>query len=337
MTIAGLFRFSDQLPAMLWRILFIAAGAGLLVPFIRLAVGDMPADDFIAYIQQLASGVAIGCIYALIALGIVLIYKATETINFAQGELLMLGAFFAYTTIGILGMPFWIGMLVAVLASGLFGIAAERAIIRPLVGEPAFALVMVTIGLSFLSRSLVSMTPGWGTDTYTIYSPFTDQTLSIGAVVISQDHAAIIVITFILSLALYLFFSRTRIGIAMQAVSENQLAAWYMGIPVKTIFTLIWGLSAITAGFAGLLLAPIAFIHSQMGFIVFKAFAAAVLGGLTSLPGAVAGGIIIGVSEILAGFYLPPGFKDVAAYIILLLVLVLKPDGIFGGHGRKKV
>ncbi len=330
-------RFGDRIFEFSWKLVAIAGCLAVSTPLALYGIGLMSSEDWALYVQQLASGTAIGCVYGLIALGVVLIYKATETINFAQGELLMLGAFFAYTAAGIFGLPYWLAAIIAVLASGVFGLFTERAIIRPLVGEPAFAIVMVTIGAAFLARAGVSMMPGWGTDTYTITTPFTDQNIYLGSVAISQDYAAIIVVTIVLCGLLYLFFSRTRLGIAMQAVSENQLAAWYMGIPVKNIFTLIWGLSAAVAGGAGLLLAPITFVHTYMGFIIFKAFAAAVLGGLTSLPGALAGGLIIGIAEALAGFYLPAGFKDVAAYILLLLVLVLKPEGIFGQHGQKKV
>ena len=329
--------WTDRLFAAIWRGLILFAALGVLAPFLLYAAGAMDAMRLGFYIQQLVSGAAIGCVYAMVALGIVLIYKATETINFAQGDLLMVGAFLSFTTIGIFGLPYALGALLAVAAAFLFGILCERAVIRPLVGEPAFSIVMVTIGLGFFLRALVGLTPGWGTDTYTIPTPFTDHTVQLGPAIISQNHAAIILLTMALCGALYLFFAKTKIGVAMQAVSENQLAAHYMGIPVKNLFTLIWGLSAAVAGVAGLLLAPIAFVHSQMGFIVFKALPAAVLGGFASLPGAIVGGLIVGIAEALAGFYLPQGFKDVAAYALLLIVLIVKPEGIFGESGMKKV
>ena len=323
--------------ALIWLAGAAAAIGVVSAPFALALTGVMEGAAFALYLQQIASGVAVGCVYALVALGLVLIYKATETINFAQGELLMLGAFFAYTAIELFGLPWWLGALGAASAAAMIGIIAERLVIRPLVGEPAFAIVMATIGLAFVARAGTSMVPGWGTDTYAITTPFANQVLHLGPAVISQDHAAVIAMTILMCVALYVFFSRTRLGIAMQAVSENQLAAYYMGIPVRRIFTLIWGLSAATAGVAGLLLAPIAFVHNGMGLIVFKAFAAAVVGGFGSLPGAVVGGLIIGMSEALAGFYLPEGFKDVAAYILLLLVLVVRPEGIFGAQVSKKV
>ena len=293
--------------------------------------------DVVAFTQQVISGTAIGCVYALVALGFVLIYKATEVVNFAQGDILMVGAFLAYTLIVLAGFNFWVGALLAIGLTAVLGFFLERLVVRPIVGQPIFAIVMVTIGIGFVARSVASMTPGWGVDTHFIETPFYNKTVRWGAVVLSQDHVAIILLTILLCLVLFLFFRRTKLGIAMQATSQNQLAAYYMGIPVKTVFSLVWAISAGVAAFAGVLLAPIAFVHANMGFIGIKAFPAAVLGGFGSIPGAVVGGLIIGVVEALAGFYLPEGFKDVAAYIVLLLVLLVRPEGLFGEATRKKV
>ena len=293
--------------------------------------------DLVAFTQQVVSGTAIGCVYALVALGFVLIYKATEVVNFAQGDILMVGAFLAYTLIVLAGFNFWVGALLAIGLTAVFGFFLERLVVRPIVGQPIFAIVMVTIGIGFVARSVVSMVPGWGVDTHFIETPFYNRTVRWGAVVLSQDHVAIILLTILLCLVLFLFFRRTKLGMGMQATSQNQLAAYYVGIPVKTVFSLIWAISAGVAAFAGVLLAPIAFVHANMGFIGIKAFPAAVLGGFGSIPGAVVGGVIIGVVEALAGFYLPEGFKDVAAYIVLLLVLLVRPEGLFGEAARKKV
>ncbi len=287
------------------------------------------------FLQQLVNGVAVGCIYGLIALGFVLIYKATEVVNFAQGELMMLGAFMAYTFIGLLGLNYWLGFVLAVMSMAVLGAVTERLVIRPILGYPQFSIVMATIGLAFLARSAAGMI--WGTYDLKIDTPFSGGVMHIGELVIADDKASVIVATILLCGVLYLFFSRTRMGVAMQASSENMLAAYYMGIPVKTVFSLIWAISAGVACFAGILLAPIAFIHSNLGFLGLKAFPAAVLGGFGSIPGALVGGVIIGVIENLAGFYLPQGWKDVAAYIVLLAVLMLRPQGLFGLKIRKKV
>lgn len=287
--------------------------------------------------QQIASGTAAGCIYALVALGFVLIYKATEVVNFAQGELMMLGAFCGYTLIVVLGLPFWLALILAMAAMAGLGGLLDRTVIRPIVGQPVFAIVMVTVGIGFVARGVVSLVPGWGVDTHMIASPFAGGVLKMGSLAVSHDQIAIMAATALLVGALFLFFRFTRVGVAMQATSQNQLAAYYVGIPVKSVFSMIWALSAAVAALAGILLAPIVFVHVNMGFVGLKAFPAAVLGGFGSLPGAIAGGLIIGIVESLAGFYLPEGFKDVAAYVVLLLVLAVRPQGLFGERTRKKV
>src|SRR3981189_3230837 len=178
----------------------------------------------------------------------------------------------------------------------------------------------------------------WGTDDFKIETPFSQGVLRIGSLVLAYDKLSVIAATIILCALLYLFFNRTTLGTAMRASSENMLAAYYMGIPVKRVVSIVWAISAAVATCAGVLLAPITFIHSNVGLVLgLKAFPAAVLGGFGSIPGAVVGGVLIGVIESMAGFYLAQGWKDVAPYIVLLAVLLLKPEGIFGLHVRKKV
>jgi len=217
------------------------------------------------------------------------------------------------------------------------GMLLERAVLRPVLGYPAFTVVMVTIGVGYVMRGVVTMVPGWGTDTYSLPTPFAEGVFRIGGVVLAAQQLAVIVMTAALCFVLYLFFRFAKLGVAMQASSQNQLAAYYMGIPVRRVNMLIWGLSAGVAAFAGILLAPVTFVHSNMGFIGLKAFPAAVVGGFGSVPGAIVGGLIIGLVEALAGFYLPEGFKDVAAYVVVLVVLLVRPSGIFGETVRKKV
>jgi branched-chain amino acid transport system permease protein len=289
------------------------------------------------FLQLALSGIAIGCVYALVALGFVLIYKATETVNFAQGDLMMLGGFFAYTATAVMGWPYWAAIVFALAVMAAYGMLAERIVLRPVLGQAQFTVVMVTIGVGYVMRGVVTMMPGWGTDTYKIVTPFAEKVVNLGGAAISLEQLMIILMTAALCAVLFGFFRFTRIGIAMQAASQNQLAAYYMGIPVARINTLIWGLSAAVATFAGILLAPITFVHANMGFIGLKAFPAAVVGGFGSIPGAIAGGIIIGLVESFAGFYLPEGIKDIAAYIVVLIVLMVKPSGLFGEKLRKKV
>jgi branched-chain amino acid transport system permease protein len=288
-------------------------------------------------VQLLISGIAQGCIYGLIALGFVLIYKATETVTFAQGDLMMLGAFCGLVLMTMLGFPFWLAVPASIAAMALFGMFAERIMIRPVLGQPAFSIVMLTIGLSYIARGLITMVPVIGTETHTLPVPYKDGTLRLGELVLAHEHLVVIGATGVLCLMLFALFRYSKIGIAMQASSQNQIAAYYMGIPVQRINGMVWGLAAAVAAIAGLLLAPITFVHANMGFIGLKAFPAAVVGGFGSLPGAIVGGLIIGIVESLAGFYLPEGFKDIAPYIVVLLMLMLKPNGLFGEKLRKKV
>jgi branched-chain amino acid transport system permease protein len=270
------------------------------------------------FVQQLVSGIALGCVYGLIALGFVLIYKATEVVNFAQGDLMMLGGFFGFTFISMLGFNYWVGFAFAVIAMALFGMLAERVVVRPILGYPQFSIIMVTIGLGFFLRSMAGII--WGTDDLKIDTPFSAGVLKIGPLVLAHDKLSVIAATVILCTLLYLFFNRTTLGTAMRASSENMLAAYYMGIPVKRVVSIVWAISAAVAGTAGVLLAPITFVHSNVGLVL----------GLKAFP-------LIGVIESMAGFYLPQGWKDVAPYIVLLAVLLLKPEGLFGLHVRKKV
>lgn len=286
-------------------------------------------------LQVLITGLGQGCLYGLIALGFVLIYKATEIVNFAQGDLMMLGAFSAVTYIGILGLPYWIGFLLTIITMAVFGYLLDMLVIRSIIGESQIAVVILTISIGFIFRA--SAGGIWGADLMNLKTPYSGKMANLFGLVISQEYIVIIIGTIILSLVLLLFFRYSNLGIAMQASSQNQLAAYYMGIPVKRVFSLIWAISAMVSAVAGLLMAPISLVSPEMGFIGIKAFAAAVIGGFGSLPGALLGGLIIGGTEQLAGTYLPPGFQETTAYLIMFLVLTLRPQGLFAQIQRKKV
>jgi branched-chain amino acid transport system permease protein len=286
-------------------------------------------------LQLVLNGLAVGCIYGLVALGFVLIYKTTELVNFAQGDLLMLGAFTCYMFVVWYGVGYWLAFGLAIVTVALFGAALDATVLRRVIGQPQFAVVMLTIGLGATFRSFASIT--WGSEIYTLPTPFSARQTMVGKVSVSHEYVAIIVGTVLLCAVLYAFFRYTKVGVAMQATSQNQLAAYYMGIPVKRMFSLIWAISAGVAAVAGVLLAPVSLIDVNLGFIGLKAFAAAVLGGFGSIVGALIGGLTIGLIEMFAGTYLPQGFKDVAAYVVLLVVLAVRPQGMFGTVGRKKV
>ena len=292
-------------------------------------------QDAARLMQLVVNGAAAGCIYGLIALGFVLIYKATEMINFAQGDIMMLGGFFAFSLIAHWGLNYWIGAALAVALTAAFGYVLDALVLRRVIGQPQFAVVMLTLGLGFIFRAVAGIT--WGYDSVGFETPFTNKTVRVGGLVLGQDNLSIIVGTVLLCLVLYLFFSKTRLGVAMQASSQNQLAAYYMGIPVRRVFSLIWAISAGVAAVAGILLSPVSMIDVNMGFLGIKAFAAAVIGGFGSIPGALVGGVIVGVVEQLAGYFLPAGFQEVSANVVLLAMLILRPQGLFAERMGKRV
>ena len=288
-------------------------------------------------IQLIIDGVSSGCIYGLVALGFVLIYKATETINFAQGDILMLGAFVAFSLIGVLGMDYIMGFALTVVIIAVFGFFLDSVVVRQIIGQPPFATVMLTIGIGFILRGFASIY--WGTDIFSFSTPFSGKITEFNGLIISYVNLSIIIGTVILVSVLYLFFTFSRIGVAMRASSENQLAAYYMGIPVKFIFSLIWSISAATAAIAGVLLAPITLVDTSISLIGLKAFAAAVLGGFGSIPGAIVGGIIIGIVEQLCGTYenyLFEGIREISAYLVLILTLIIYPRGLFSDKAEVK-
>jgi branched-chain amino acid transport system permease protein len=292
-------------------------------------------EDAARILQLVVNGAASGCIYGLIALGFVLIYKATEMVNFAQGDVMMLGGFIAFSLIAQFHLPYWVGGLLAILITAAFGYALDALILRRVIGQPQFAVVMLTLGLGFIFRAAAGIT--WGYDSVGFDTPFTNKRVHVGSLVLGEDSLSIIVGTVLLCAVLYLFFSKTRIGLAMQAASQNQLAAYYMGIPVRTIFSLIWAISAGVACLAGILLSPVSMIDVNMGTLAIKAFAAAVIGGFGSIPGSLIGGVIVGIVEQFAGYDLPAGFQEVTSNVVLLLMLFIRPQGLFAERMGKRV
>ncbi len=288
-------------------------------------------------LQLLVSGLASGCVYGLIALGFVLIYKATEAVNFAQGDFMMLGAF---VTLGLvnpqyMGIPFWIAVPLALLIMGALGYLLDLTLIRRLFGQTQTAVIILTIALGFFIRFIAGAI--WGHEPQTLHSPLALGDVRMGPLVLGFADVSVIVVTVILTVMLYQFFQRTRIGLAIQASSQNQMAAYYMGIPVKRVQGMVWALAGIVAGVAGVLYASKGAIDPSAGFIGIKAFAAAVIGGFGSLPGALLGGLIVGVIEPFAARYLAAGVSQLAPYVLLILVLIFRPHGLFAQVRSKKV
>lgn len=289
------------------------------------------------FLQLFISGLANGCVYGLIALGFVLIYKATEAVNFAQGDFMTLGAFLVigFANPEFLGLPFWLAAPLALLGMGLIGYAFDVIVLRRVFGQNQVAVIILTIAVGFIIRFVAGAI--WGHEPLSLHAPWTQNDLRLGGLVLGAADLAVIVVTILLTLALWQFFQRTKVGLAMQAASQNQMAAYYMGIPVKRVQGLIWALAGMVAAAAGVLYASKGAVDPSAGFIGIKAFAAAVIGGFGSLPGALAGGLIVGLIEPFAARYLPPGYSQIAPYVLLIAVLMFRPHGLFSQVRAKKV
>ena len=286
--------------------------------------------------QMISSGIALGAIYGLIALGIVMVYKATGILNFAHGEAAMISAFVAFSLIK-LGLPLWAVVILTLAFGALFGLTIERFVLRPFIGKPLLSSAIATLGLFLLFGDMAIWI--WGKDTQELPSIFPSKPIDIGAgVVVSGIDIGILAVCATLALGLFLFFRFTRLGIAMQATMENPTAARLMGIPIKRIYALSWALSHMIAALAGLLIAPLTFLHSaMMQHALHFAFAAAVLGGIGSMPGALLGGMIIGVTANLTGAYVSSQWKDVVPFIVMLVILIVRPHGLLAKRHVKKV
>ncbi|MCH8334674.1 MAG: branched-chain amino acid ABC transporter permease [Proteobacteria bacterium] len=287
-------------------------------------------DDVIRF---LIVGVSQGCAYGLIALGFVLIYKATEVVNFAHGEFMMLGAFAVLTISESTGWGFWPSFILGCLSIGVVGYLIDAQVMRRIIGQSQASVFILTVAFGFIFRSLAGMFFGWNTQS--LATPF-DGKIAIGGIDIGTDRLAIIVATVLLVGVVYLFFGRTRVGVAMQASSQNQLAAYYMGIPVKRLASFTWAIGAMIAAVAGVLLAPVTQVDTTIGLLGIKALAGAIVGGFGSIPGALLGCLLIGVIEPFADYYLP-GIKGVSAYVVMLIVLFVRPDGLIAQTYQKKV
>lgn len=285
-------------------------------------------------LQLTVNGLAAGAIYALVALGLVLAYKATEVLNFAHGDLLMLAAFVGWALSGPAGLPFAPALLLTLAIVAALAYAIEALLVRRIVGQPQFAGVMLTIALAFMLRGAVSM--GFGPESRSLPTPWTGQTTRVAGVVVADLSLVILAVVLGVTAALLLFLQRTRLGVAMQAASQNQLAAFLNGVPVKRINSLVWALAGALAALAGVLVAPVTLVDTSLWFVMLKSLAALVLGGFGSLAGAIVGGLLIGLIEQGFGVWGPDGSKDVVAYAVLIGVLVLRPHGLLGeAHGKR--
>lgn len=288
-----------------------------------------------ALAQIVVDGVSVGAIYGLVALGFVLIYKSSEVVNFALGDLLMFAAFMGWTFADPLGLPLWLSVVGAVVATALLGGFINQAFMTRILGQPQFAHILLTIGIAFALRGVVFML--WGVDQRTLDSLAPDTRWSVLGVSIHADNIQIILVTLVLVAGLFLFFRRAISGLAMRAVAENQMAAYLMSIPVRRYIAAVWMMAAAIAAMGGLLLAPLLLVDGNLWMVVIKGLIVAVIGGFHSIPGALLGGIIIGLVEQFAGVYLDSSLRELSVYGFFFVLLALFPRGILGGGFAKRV
>ena len=286
------------------------------------------------YLQLVISGLVLGSIYALVALGFAIIFKSTSVVNFAQGELMMFGAYFCFSMVVQYKVPWIWAFLITILFSIVLALVVERLILRPMIGEPVISIIMVTIGLSSVLRSIV--TAIWGTQIQ-VYDPplFPEATVNLIGIPTSQVYIWSFGLSAVLLALFAVFFKYSKAGVAMRATAFSNQVALSMGIPVKNIFALAWCIASVVSAIGGILIGSINGINVQLGHFGLKVFPAVILGGLDSIPGAAIGGLIVGVLENLSDGVLKTtlglsGIKEVAPYVFLVIILMIKPYGLFG-------
>lgn len=287
-------------------------------------------------LQLLIAGIALGCIYGLLSLALVLIHKATEVVNFAQGEMAMVGTFIAYFLLKQGGLPLPLVLLLALPLGLVLGGVTELLTIRPLAGSPPVNLLIVSIGLWMVFHYSAGWI--WGYDPISFPSLLSGEPIVVLGLHISPNSLAIAGVSCMLVIALFVFFEYTREGTAMRAASSNPIAARLMGIRVPRVSTLSWMVAGAISQVMGILVAPIIFLDvDMMVSTLLKAFAGAILGGFNSLPGALLGGVLIGVIENFIGAYVSMAFKESFSFLVIIAVLMFRPTGLFGGTEGRKV
>lgn len=291
-------------------------------------------------LQLLANGLIVGTLYGVVAMSFVLIYKATQVVNFAQGELLLIGAWICWWMLTKHQVPFWLGMPITVVFMFLFGIAIQVVILRPMIGEPIISVIMVTIALSTVFQALMKWM--FGVNLQPFPRVFDTQIVTIGPLQIQTVYLMSLVVSVAMMVGMAWFFRASRYGLAMRATASNQQVAQSLGIPVKNVFAMAWAISAVVSAVAGVVVAVVNGVSAGLAAYGIKVFPAAILGGLDSIGGAVLGGIIIGLLENLAHFidseYLHWGnLYEIAPFYVLIIILMIKPYGLFGTKDIERV
>ena len=280
------------------------------------------------FLQLTVSGLSTGMVYALAAAGFVVIYKASDVINFSQGDLLLFGTYLIFFAVAQTGLPWSLGVVVTVLLAVALALIIERLVLRPLIGEPIISMIMVTIGLSSILRAAVNAIWGPAPRSFDSFLPAGD--VALGPVILSSGRLLSIPIALAVLAALWLFFRHTRDGIAMRAIADDQQAALSMGISIPRVFGIAWGLAAASAAIGGIMLGNIVGVSPNVASIGLRVFPVVILGGLDSIRGAVIGGAVIGLLEVYTGGYVGHGLSLVVPYVVLVLVLMVRPYGLFG-------
>jgi branched-chain amino acid transport system permease protein len=288
------------------------------------------------FLQNVLGGLSAGSLYGLAALGLTAVFKTTGLVNFAQGDMAMVSTFVAFTMLSVYRVPYGGAFLLTILFAMVFGAFLERTLIRPQLRKPHVSQIMVTLGLSMILNGLAGQI--WGFEPKAFKAPLGGDPYRVAGLAVSRDSLLIFAVAAALMLAMYLFFKYTMAGIALRATAQNVSAARLMGVPIGTVFALSWALAGALSAVAGVLVAPnTALDPNFMTEVAVKAFAGGILGGFNSLPGAVVGGLFLGVLENLVAGYISTEMKSVFAFSLILLVLVVRPYGLLGAPVRKKV
>ena len=290
------------------------------------------SEDFQFAMLLMSNGILTGLMYSLIALGFVLVYKATDAVNFAQGEFVMIAGFVVAGGLAVWGMPLWLSITLALASMVVFGFALERVMLRKLIGRPVIAVVMATIGLASILRGIGPFTIFSGTKPLPL--PISDEPYILGPLFISPIQLVGGIVSLLFLAGFGWFFLKSRKGIAMRAVADNQQVAMAMGIDVERYFGLAWAMTGIVSALGGILWGNLLGVDINLALVGFKVFPVVILGGLDSIPGAVVGGLIVGIVENVAAGYVDPhvggGTKDFAPYVLMIVALMVRPYGIFG-------
>ncbi len=290
-------------------------------------------------LQYLITGISVGMVYALIALGFVLIWKSSSVANLALGQIVLLSSWFTYSMLVQASFPLWLAFPLVILFALFLGWMIERFALRPLIAQPILALITVTLGIGYFIEGVVTFIWPWSVDA--LPRLFPREVVRIGPAVVSQEYVWVVGISLAIFALLTLFFRYHRMGIAMRATADDQMAVQACGIPVTTVFSRSWMFACVVAAVGGILISSIGGITHGLVQTGLKAFSVVILGGLDSFAGAMIAGPIIGLAESLGGGYLTPltwpGVKDIIPFVIIIIVMVIKPYGLFGEERIERI